>query len=76
MTIFKLALVASAMLLSGAAFASYAPEGNGHVDIASYAHPEGTGHVDTASYAAPEGNGHADVASYAAPEGPPNPPIG
>ena len=76
MTIFKLALVASAMLLSRAAFAFYAPEGNGHVDIASYAAPEGTGHVDTASYAAPEGNGHADVASYAAPEGPPNPPIG
>ena len=62
MTIFKLALVASAMLLSRAAFAFYAPEG--------------TGHVDTASYAAPEGNGHADVASYAAPEGPGNPSIG
>ena len=76
MTIFKLALVASAMLLSGAAFASYAPEGNGHVDIASYAAPECTGHVDTASYAAPEGNRHADVASYATPEGPGNPSIG
>jgi hypothetical protein len=76
MTIFKLALVASAMLISGVAFASSAPEGNGHVDIASYAAPEGTDHVDTASYAAPEGNGHADVASYAAPEGPPNSSIG
>jgi hypothetical protein len=76
MTIFKLVLVASALLMCGAAFASYAPEGNGHVDIASCTCPEGTGHVGTASYAAPEGNGHADVASYAAPEGPPNPPIG
>jgi hypothetical protein len=45
MTIVKLGLIASALLLSGAAFASYAPEGNGHVDIASYAAPEGPANV-------------------------------
>jgi hypothetical protein len=46
MKIFRIALFGSALLLSGAAFASYAaPEGNGHVG-------------DTASYAAPEDNGN------------------
>ncbi len=41
MTIFKLALFASAMLMSGACFAAYAPKGNVHVDIASFVAPEG-----------------------------------
>ncbi len=60
MTILKFALFASAMLMSGAALASYMPEGSGHVDVASYAAPEGNGNVNTASYATPEGNGHVD----------------
>jgi hypothetical protein len=63
MNILKPALLGFLLLLSGAAFASVAPPGNGHVDTASYASPEGNGHVgDTASYAAPEGNGHIDIA--------------
>jgi hypothetical protein len=63
MNILKPELLGFLLLLSGAAFASVAPAGNGHVDIASYASPEGNGHVgDTASYTAPEGNGHIDVA--------------
>ncbi len=61
MKTFKFALIGTALLMSGAAFANYAPEGNGHVDVASYAAPEGNGHADVASYAAPEGNGHVDV---------------
>ncbi|WOJ89195.1 hypothetical protein RZS28_15505 [Methylocapsa polymorpha] len=46
MNILKTALLSAALLLSGAAFVSVA------------AAPEGNGHVDTASYAAPEGNGN------------------
>ena len=69
MKILSIALLGSALLVSGAAFASYLPEGNGHIDTASYTAPEGNGHVDEASYAAPEGNGHIDEAGYAAPEG-------
>jgi hypothetical protein len=65
----KFALIGSALLMSGAAFANYAPEGNGHVDVSSYVAPEGNGHADIATNAAPEGNGHVDVSSYAAPEG-------
>jgi hypothetical protein len=65
MNILKIALLSSALAFSGGAIAgaATAPEGNGHIDTASYAAPEGTGHVgDTASYAAPEGNDHVDFA--------------
>ena len=73
----KVALLAYTLFLSDTAFASAVPEcngnagdttssagpeGNGHVDIASYSSPGGNRHVgDTASFAAPEGNGHIDV---------------
>ena len=87
MKIFTATILSAALLASGAAYAdryqslgevttyaSIAPEGNGHVDLAQ-AKPEGNGHVDIASipaegYTAPEGtataaaegNGHIDVA--------------
>jgi hypothetical protein len=61
MNTLKIALLGFALLISGAAFAGYTPEGNGHVgDTAFYAAPEGNGHVDIAAYM-PEGNGHADI---------------
>ncbi len=69
MKILSIALLGSSLLMSGVAFANNIPEGNGHIDTASYVAPEGNGHIDEANYAAPEGNGHVDEASYAAPEG-------
>jgi hypothetical protein len=69
MKLLSIALLGSGLLMSGAALANYLPEGNGHIDTASYAAPEGNGNFTSASYAAPEGNGHVDTASYAAPEG-------
>jgi hypothetical protein len=42
MTILKLAFLGSTLLLSGAAVGVFpGPEGNGHIDIATYASPEG-----------------------------------
>ena len=62
MNILKPALLASILLLSGAAFASVTPRQPTYRRC-YLASPEGKGHVgDTASYAAPEGNGHVDVA--------------
>ena len=73
----KVALCAYTLFLSDTTFAGTAregngnagdtassagPEGNRHVDIASYSSPGGKRHVgDTAFFAAPEGNGHIDV---------------
>ena len=50
----KIALLGTALILSGAAFAG-APEGNGNVTTASYAAPQSNGAVTTASYRAPQG---------------------
>jgi hypothetical protein len=61
MKILSIALLGSSLLVSGEAFASYLPEGNGRIDEASYAAPEGNGHIDEASYAAPEGNGNIQL---------------
>ena len=61
MKILSIALLGSSLLMSGAAFANYIPEGNGHLDTASYAAPEGNGNVNTASYAAPESNGNVQL---------------
>ena len=47
MSTFKAVLLASAVVFSGAVYATTVPEGTGHVDIAT-ALPEGTGHVDIA----------------------------
>ena len=58
----SIALFGASLLVSGAAFANYAPEGNGNVSTASYAAPEGNGAINTASYAAPEGNGNIQSA--------------
>jgi hypothetical protein len=63
----KIALLATALVASTAAFADVQPEGQTPAQVATYTAPEGNGHVDTASYASPEGNGHV-YASYAAPE--------
>lgn len=57
----KIALLGSALLLSGAAFAG-APEGNGNVTTASYAAPQGNGSVSTASYTAPQGDAQVSTA--------------
>ena len=77
----KVALCAYTLFLSDTTFAGTAregngnagdtassagPEGNRHVDIASYSSPGGKRHVgDTAFFAAPEGNGHIDVPDVA-----------
>jgi hypothetical protein len=45
MKILSIALLGSSLLMSGAAVANYIPEGNGHLDTASYAAPEGNGNV-------------------------------
>ena len=58
----SIALFGASLLMSGAAFANYLPEGNGSVNTASSAAPEGNGSVNTASYAAPEGNGNIQSA--------------
>jgi hypothetical protein len=67
----KVALLAYTLFLSDTAFASAVPEGNGNAgDTAFSAGPEGNRHVDRASYPSPEGNRHVgDTASFAAPEG-------
>jgi len=62
MKLLSIALFGASLLISGAAFADYLPEGNGNINAASYAAPEGNGNVSTASYAAPEGNGNIQSA--------------
>jgi hypothetical protein len=62
----KIALLGTALLVGGAAYAG-APEGNGNVTTASYSAPQGNGNVTTASYTAPQGNGNVTTAYYAEP---------
>ena len=44
----SIALFGASLLMSGAAFANYLPEGNGSVNTASYAAPEGNGNIQSA----------------------------
>jgi hypothetical protein len=46
MKIFSIAMICAGLLMSGSVFFNYAPEGNGHVDVATFAAPEGNEHVD------------------------------